>query len=244
MTLSALLIILLLLPGFIFSLAYYNSDTVSLNISLTHKTIASLFITVLLHAIGLFFLVILQGKVIDFDSILLLVSGTQVQAFSISNHAILDTVRYCMCLYIAAYMGGFSLRWGIKKYNLDRFPIFRIDNPWYYLFKGFNWIDGMPDGVKIAATMEIAGSSYLYVGLLDNFFLDREGNIDRLVLVSASRRTLQNDKGIVEESDRFYPIDGHYFVLKYHEVKNLNIEYFNATKDKNQISIHYVSPKE
>jgi hypothetical protein len=74
--------------------------------------------------------------------------------------------------------------------------------------------------------------------------LNKEGNIDRLVLVSASRRMLQNDKGVVEESIRFYPIDGHYFVLKYNEVKNLNIEYFNIIENQNQISIEYVASQE
>lgn len=241
MTLSALLIVLFFLPGFIFNLAYYDSESIPLNISLTHRAIASLFITLVLHAAGLAVLVYCLGEAVNFNLFLRLLSGAQGEIVSsITNSTIVLAVLYLIGLYSVAFGIGALLRWSVKKYSLDRYNFFRIDNPWYYLFKG----KGQADGVKIAATMEIAGNSFLYVGVLDHFFLNKEGNIDRLVLVSASRRHLKNDKGSLSESERFYPIDGHYFVLKYAEIKNLNVEYFDAIKDQGKITIQYVTPKE
>ena len=60
-------------------------------------------------------------------------------------------------------------------------------------------------------------------------FLTTEGNIDRLVITNAMRREISKDKDSKEaDTDllkRFYPIDGDYFVLKYSEVKNLNVQF-------------------
>jgi hypothetical protein len=245
MTLAALLITLFFLPGFIFSLAYYNSESIPLNISLTHKAVASLFLTVILHAIGFAILIYCFGEVFNFNMLLMLLSSAQPSIVSaVTNDAIIVAVIYLLFNYTIAFAFGLMLRRLIKATGLDRFNFFRIDNPWYDLFKGLSWKDGQPDGVKIASTVQIAGNSYLYVGVLENFFLDREGNIDRLVLVSASRRHLANDKGTLLESKRFYPIDGQYLVLKYNEIKNLNVEYFNVIDYEGKFTIQYVTPKE
>lgn len=79
--------------------------------------------------------------------------------------------------------------------------------------------------------MDFGGQAYLYQGYLERFFLDEEGNIERLVLTSAERRKIQDDKIGAEAqgaSTRFYPIDGHYFVLKYSEIKNLNVQFIKV----------------
>jgi hypothetical protein len=244
MTLAALLIILLALPGFIFSLAYYNPDNIPLNGSLTHRTIASLGVTVVLHAGGLI-VISLCGLSMKLGEILNLLNGGK-ENIAFSNISISIVVCYFAALYVIAYGLGFLFRRCVKKYNLERFKFFRIDNPWVYLFIGLNWKEDQskPDGVKIAATIEIAGDSYLYMGVLEDFYFNKEGNLDRLVLGQASRRILQHDKGKAKEQERFYPINGHYFVLKYSEIKSLNIEYFNVSEDTGEMLIEYVAPNE
>jgi hypothetical protein len=79
----------------------------------------------------------------------------------------------------------------------------------------------------ISAVMEFAGQGYLYQGYLDSFYFDSKGNIDRLVLTNTARRKIENDKtdSAVSVEDRFYLVDGDYFVLKYAEIKNLNIQF-------------------
>lgn len=241
MTLSALLIILFFLPGFIFNLGYYNSESIPLNFSLSHKTVVSLFVTLILHAIGLTILVYCLNETLHFNYFFMLLSGMGSELVrSLTNHTIAFAITYLIFLYAVALATGIFLRWAVKKYRFDRYPLFRIDSPWYYLFKG----EGQADGVKIAATMEIAGESFLYVGILSGFFIDKEGNLDRLMLISAARRPLKKDKDASSETERFYPLDGHYFILKYAEMKNLNIEYFTAITNQDKITIHYVTPKE
>lgn len=241
MTLSALFIILFFLPGFIFNLGYYNSESIPLNFSLSHKTIVSLFITLILHTIGLTILVYCLDEALHFNVLFILFSGMAGDIVrSLTNNTIAFAVLYLIILYAVALLTGIFLRWAVKKFQLDRYHFFRIDSPWYYLFKG----EGQADGVKIAATMEIAGNSFLYVGILAGFFINKEGDLDRLVLISAARRPLERDKDTSSEPTRFYPLDGHYFILKYAEMKNLNVEYFEAVTHQDKITIQYMTPKE
>ncbi len=45
---------------------------------------------------------------------------------------------------------------------------------------------------------------------------------------------MEKDKKTQEDNlaDRFYPIDGHYFVLKYLEIKSLNIQFIKLELEK------------
>ena len=56
------------------------------------------------------------------------------------------------------------------------------------------------------------------------------GNLDRLILGGVSRRPLSKDKPAPGDEpmgpeERFYPVDGDYFVLRYAEITTLNVRY-------------------
>jgi hypothetical protein len=77
-------------------------------------------------------------------------------------------------------------------------------------------------------------ASELYVGVLDDFFFDSDGNLDRLILQNVARRPLSADKNkagpeIGTTDERFYDIDGDSFVLRYQDVKTLNVQYVKLT---------------
>ncbi len=232
----ALLIFLFVLPGLIFNLAFYQADNTPLKyISLTHKTIVCSAITIILHSFWLYLTIHWFHYDININQILILIAGVKDDLFtsiilSISTAEIFATFIYLISLYIAAYLIGSFFRWGIRRTKLDKLEFFKIDHPWYYLFTGHDWTDGKPDGVRIAAIVEIAKKGYLYVGWLDKFYLNRDGSIDRLILTSAMRREIKKDKPTDADNEkslleRFYPIDGHYFILKYSEVKSLNVQF-------------------
>src|SRR3990167_3321062 len=120
MTLAALLIILFFLPGFIFNLAYYNPESIPLNVSLTRKAVVSLFITLILHTVGLAVLIYYLGQTINFNLFLILLSGVQSNNLSsITNNTIILVAFYLVCIYVGAFGIGSLLRWSIKKYSLD-----------------------------------------------------------------------------------------------------------------------------
>lgn len=232
----ALLIFLLILPGLIFNGAFYNIENTPLTyIPFTNKTILSSIATLILHGLGLGVIVSVLHHPLNLPLWLILISGGQGQAYSlavasVTTQQLFFSVIYLLMIYLLAYLCGKGLRGLISYFEWDRYPIFEIDSSWYYLFKGYDWEDGTPDGVQIAATIEMGGQCFLYVGILEKFFLNSLGNIDRLILTSAMRRPIEKDKNhktLSEEefSQRFYSIDGDYFVLRYSEVKNLNVQF-------------------
>jgi hypothetical protein len=229
---SAILILLLILPGFVFSVAFYNIDHRPINyVPLTHKAVVSLFASCAFHVIWLSMLYSLNHT-LSFHPLLTLIAGTQDSEYtqaieSISLDNIFGFFKYFISIYLFAFCIGKLARYLIKKMELDRFPFFRLETKWHYLFGGHDWEKGAPDGVIIAATHELAGEGYLYLGLLKDFHLDDEGNLDRLILTSVGRRNIHADKSYPQEGtkERFYPIDGDCLILKYCEIKTLNVQY-------------------
>lgn len=235
--LPALLIFLLILPGLIFNFAFYKIENTALTyIPLTNKTTIGALVTLILHTLALCFLIYVVGVSLSLQALFILISGVQDEKYSsviasFTAHQFILLASYLLVICGLAYLFGKLLRCLIAKYEWDRHPIFEIDSSWYYLFKGYDWkdgADGTPDFAQIAAMIEIAGKGYLYIGILEKFFLNNQGNIDRLVLTGAMRREIGKDKSDNQgdNSKRFYPIDGDYFVLRYSEVKNLNVQFF------------------
>lgn len=86
----------------------------------------------------------------------------------------------------------------------------------------------------MSSIVNVSGKAYLYTGILDGYFIDHEGNLDRLIMQEVMRRPMADDKTpdtLGRELDRFYPIDGDYFVLRYSEAITLNIEYIKLTQE-------------
>ena len=103
-------------------------------------------------------------------------------------------------MFVASLISPIILRAQIAKRRLDRATarfssIFRFhDAPWYYLLTGADFSeDEKPDLIMISAIVEVAKDAVLYVGILDNFFFDADGNLDRLILQSVARRPLSAD---------------------------------------------------
>lgn len=72
--------------------------------------------------------------------------------------------------------------------------------------------------------------------MLEDFFFDEGGALDRLVLSNVSRRQLTSDKIVSPEMEevnelRFYAVEGDYFVLRYSEAITLNIQYLKLQEE-------------
>ncbi|MDB5935445.1 MAG: hypothetical protein JWQ01_2789 [Massilia sp.] len=144
---------------------------------------------------------------------------------------------YFATLLCASYAIPKLLRSLISKYRLDRdaapfSSIFRFhEAPWYYLLTPADFeMHDEPDFIVISAIVDVAGAAVLYVGVLDEFFVNSDGQLDRLVLQEVMRRPIAADKTPATPDDgpvppRFYDIDGDYFVLRYSEAITLNVRY-------------------
>src|ERR1700683_4054661 len=176
----------------------------------SNKTIISAMATLSLHSLGLLILMHIVHHSINEWLLLALISGAQFKEYSaavmtLTASQLLFFSFYLLIIYSLAYIIGWFLRYLIVEFEWDRYAIFQIDSTWYYLFKGYDWEDGKPDFVQITATIEMGGKCYLYLGILEKFVLDSNGNIDRLVLTNAMRRKIGKDKNpdVLETDDLF-----------------------------------------
>jgi hypothetical protein len=183
------------------------------------------------------------GEAFRADTLLELLASTaeeQHRAIVSIQNNLTGVARYFISLYAAALLVPAALRFAITKLRLDRTgrwfsPYFRFNQaPWYYLLTGADFLDkGDVDYIQVAAVVNVAGAPVLFTGVLDDFFFDADGQLDRLVLEAMTRRPFDRDKSDSDPgtSDRFYSIDGDYFVIKYAEIITLNIQYIKLVPD-------------
>ncbi|TFW16640.1 hypothetical protein E4L96_15965 [Massilia arenosa] len=152
---------------------------------------------------------------------------------------------YVASLLFSCQLIPAGIRKAISAWRLDRHDapfgtLFRFHHaPWYYLLTGADFKAGeKPDMVRVSAIVEVGKEPILYVGGLDDFFFAADGQLDRIVLQQVVRRPLSSDKpaavshcGNAEEAEsgRFYPIDGDYLVIRYSDVKTLNVQFIKLT---------------
>jgi len=243
----ALVLFILTLPGIISRYYYRKGDwpTPIYVRPIAEETAYSIITAALLHTPWAAFFHLI-GFHIDLETALMFLIGSfgkdnahLVSAIrSVTNHPFKVTL-YFFCLYLISALIGFAAHKLVRKRGWDRrFEFLRFNNFWFYLFEGeileFPEISSEPqqiDGVYLSAVVQHDARSYLYRGLMEHYYFDQNGNLDRVLLTLASRRDLANDREPEQEHQvvgdpRYYSIEGDFFVLRYAEMKTICIEYF------------------
>ncbi len=92
-----------------------------------------------------------------------------------------------------------------------------------------------------SVAVEQGGDVYIYRGILDQYFFDKKGGLQKIVIMYPQRRRLKHSKkvtlidGVPQVDEGFYQIDGHYFVIEYAQILNFNLYYYrySETSDEN-----------
>jgi len=242
----ALLIFLLFLPGFLLRSSFRKTEKTQLDFKpLANITVVSVLLALSLHALWGWGYYFLCGNPLDYHTALTLVVGQRGEPLELSVAKAAESSPeifiYFFSLTVFSWFPGSSARWAIIRWRWDQHPrlgaLLKFDTPWFYLFKGYGFEKGKePELVWVSAIADLDGGAYLYIGLLEDWFFDGSGNLERLVLSMVSRRRLTDDKKsgsgaggggdpAQEEGKRFYPVDGDYFVIRYAEIITLNIRY-------------------
>jgi len=195
---------------------------------------------------------------VRFDILIRLLSSSA----TLSDHAVIARdihwiFSYLFGALILAILLAHVLKWVVSEFGLDRrngllSGVFRFKKaPWYYLLSGADFEKNKkPDFIQIAAVVCLGSQSYIYQGVLEFYYPDERGQLDRIVISNASRRLLSDDarpfpartQALSRDRDvertgelprrrkdspqsRFYPIVGDYFVLHYDEMATLNVRY-------------------
>lgn len=260
LALPALIIILLILPGILLSYSYRRGYALRSPIAIgpiQHEIIIGLFLALIIQLILLPLANVVSGFEVDFQALLISLAGwPPINEVHIRHYIEASTSHtYLILIYLTAsnmlaLIVGILLHWVVRKNKLDlRYDFLRFNNEWYYLFTGEARIFEQPqkdrsiqgikeflkteiDFIYISALVEQSNTSYLYWGALSDFYFDRSGKLDRIVLSNAYRRILEEDRNEddstsdLTDEGRFYKIAGDYFIIPYHEIININIEYF------------------
>jgi len=259
---SAILIFSLLLPGLIFLSAYQNGlkswispdggDSLARNIA------GSLIASIFLHWIW----IALAGRLgysIDFQSALVFLTGYSdgksdlfVSAIQSAARSVPQISLYYLTLYFFAVVLGFFSHWVVTWFEIDGVvPVLRQSNHWSYILSGrlscfrecSQGFGGKPvGGVLVSAVVRHSEVSYLYRGLLVDWVCRSNGELDRIILESAHRRRLDKDRDSrqavpspgcqLKGDDRFYSIEGSYFILSYSDICTINFQYLPKVQFK------------
>ena len=245
---SAIFLLILLLPGFILQTAYtkgfwrWNSPTSAR--SLTERVPAGIILASVLHLAWTTAAAVI-GYSVNLRAVFMLLTGTYGHDevhFDTALIAFTDNPYkvffYFASLNLASALIGYAAHAAVRRFGLDRKTrVLRFNNQWFYLlsgeitqFKGSPDIDQEIDGVLLTTIVHHTDGDYLYRGLVADFFFDRDGSLDRVLLTLPARRKLADDRkteeiGSPESEARYYDIEGDYFVVKYSEMSTLNVDY-------------------
>ena len=245
----ALLILLLVLPGVIVRYAYLRGTFANSPFrfsSLTDEIAYGVLWAFLLHVVWGCVVSLLGGR-IDLESALSLLLGSfdkdqsrfTPAVRSLTDHPI-RIALYFGGLYLASFLAGMGAHILVRKERLDlQYRWLRFSNEWHYLLSGevLRFADN-PDqtedtvlGVYLSAVLKQGDKTYLYRGIVGDYFFTKTGELDRIVLREVQRREMEQDRKSGDprldpaEDPRYYTIEGNGFVLKYAEIETLNLEY-------------------
>jgi hypothetical protein len=167
---------------------------------------------------------------------------------------------YFLSLAAGAWIAGNLLHRFVRRQNLDhRYRTFRFKNEWYYLLSGevtqFRATDDERsrhesyeevDGVYLSAVVQQGSAAILYRGIVEDWTFDRDGRLDWISLRLAHRRQLDRDltaapldagaAGAMSDEtgapdERYYEIRGDRLLLRYADMRTLNLDYFRILDD-------------
>ncbi len=163
---------------------------------------------------------------VDLDAVAYLLAGEYKDDFvkhvAPLTHHPYAVLAYFGSMYFVAGAVGVLLHWVIRKYDLDRrYRLLRFNNKWHYLFSGE---DKGVSAVVVTVTCHHNDHTCLYAGLLDTFVFNGDGQLERLVLLSAARAQLCADPEI---RPKFSRIEGDKFLIWCHDINTLNVTYLH-----------------
>lgn len=250
---TSLLFLLLAFPGYIFLASYFSNEFTSqvLARSWTDDLAKAIIFSLPLHIVGILVVEGLQHynfihHALNPEIAFRLLAGEFSNTGSDYNYRfaeVLDRLyqskvlllTYYALILFAALGFGHLFRLIVWELELDvRFPrILGFKNHWIYSILGRGKIEGVAskdiivwvDALTGEPTEE-AGKTRIYRGLVAAFTTDEKGVLRDLIITAARRSKFKKVEGRTEFS--WQKIDpGDYFLLRYSDIKNLNITYRN-----------------
>lgn len=236
LALLPILIFFLLLPGLLFRRFYYTEEFSKeyFKESLPSFFLATAIPSCLIHLVCWQFVTYWYD--INVRILGVLVSGTDdpgqlEEAFDGIIFYGLEIFWYFIFLAVFSSLLGKLCKFIVRKTKWDRtIKLFRFQNEWHYIFSGevldFPRVPGEAteiDFTYVDVLVEKEGDPIIYMGMLSDYVLSRDGGIDRIILSYVKRRFLSEDG-----STDYYVMPGAFFVIPFSKVLNIHLTYYQA----------------
>ncbi len=206
--LGALLLALLLFPGFIFRMGYLAKPfaSKSLNSTFFEELLFSLLPAFILQ-VGGYLVVNSFSPVNERAFLLLLINSDKISTYPYSGRDIGLFALYLLALCGIALMGGLLFRALALRTRIHlRYSLFRIYNEWQIYFEGFTLDYPDEPGERkdvlqkwLDVLVENKEASYIYSGFLYEYVLGKDDSLSRLYLTAVRRRKLEDDAVLSDE---------------------------------------------
>lgn len=238
-------VVILIVPGIIFKRFYFQGAfSRQFNSGLfADRLITSLFWGILVQIISLLsYSRIINIRYEEFKAKTLLIYKNILtnNLPDLSFSQLLNTLFYAIFSVFLAAMLGFLCYKLIRFFKLDlKLPAFRFANHWHYYFKGeilqTEEFGNSPRGKVISTEVDVMirdenGKSNLFSGLLTQYTLNQQNELDTLYLTGSNRFS--------KSLGRTKNIPGDIFIIPYNTVQNLNVRYNFQVKQKKEIAKH------
>lgn len=246
LALSTVVLLFLVSPGFIFRF-YFLSGPYAKEVykpSATEDIVWAIIVAVFLQLLALSVLYSC-GYNINLQFLYAIIKGDDVDKidFASIEGSVSFFILYSLVLLVAAALLGWLLRKVVIGANLDlKYSFLKINNDWYYIFSGRILKEKVKliDFIQIDALVNTADGEYIYCGILEDFFLTKEGGLDRLYLKNVYRRKMTDDIHTSQKyypqskkfDERYYSMPGEYFVIFHQNVLNLNVTYYQLEENE------------
>lgn len=248
--LTTLVILLFATPGYIARSAYFSDrfSSAVLPRNLMDDIARAVFYSLPFHAIGMGVVHHLgnfgTGNDIDFPILFRLLSGDYgkdseflpaiIQNVYFNLHKI---GGYFVGTSFFAFFTGRFLRHQVWQREWDvKYPaVFGYQNKWVYtLFGRGKNVDGGGNVLfsYIDAIVELGEKTRIYRGVIYEFTTDESGTLRDIVLIEALRGKFHEDSEAGKTTFYWEQIPGDFFVLKYSEIRNMNITYVTTSSSQ------------
>lgn len=233
-----MLVVLLVLPGFLFYRAYRIAEAASPDApvlpGVTAAFLWSLSAALFLHLGASQLVDWFTPWRVDYAQVLFLLSGAFANGEQLS--AALGSVAarrweigvYLILTCFGSYCLGRAAFWAARRTGLEAAIVAGgVGEYWHSLFSGTFYqthsdiSEGRPDLVNVAATIELGGEVYVYEGIIERYVVEEDGKLDRLLLSNVTRWRVAN--GVVQDE---FSMPGEYFSLDCRNIQTLDVDYF------------------
>jgi hypothetical protein len=245
LALSTFILFLILLPGIFFRRFYYTQE---FSTEYFKQTFLEIFLSgfipsILIHALWYFFAGFF-GYYVDLELFgNLLTNNPNSDVFNNLKEFAQPILWYHLSMWGGSAAIGALSKQVVRTSGLDRrMSLLRFQNSWHYIFTGefFEFPNSNKsltedrvediELVYIDALVQTQEGSVLYEGILVDYELSKEGGLESVSLDQVQRRFLRDDRRKSFKVPKHYQIPGDLLLLKYSEIKNLNLSYYTLDR--------------